>query len=32
MKICMFSIGDIYGKQTGGIKRFKELYFYLKTV
>lgn len=30
MKICMFSIGDIYGKQTGGIKRFKELYFYLK--
>lgn len=28
--ICMFNIGDIYGKQTGGVKRFKELYFYLK--
>lgn len=31
-KICMFNIGDLYGKQTGGIKRFKELYFYLKSV
>lgn len=29
-RICMFNIGDIYGKQTGGIKRFKELYFYLR--
>ena len=29
-KICMFNIGDIYGKQTGGIKRFKELYFHLR--
>lgn len=25
----MFSIADLYGKQTGGIKRFKELYFSL---
>lgn len=30
-RICMFSIGDLFDKQTGGKKRFLELYNYLKS-
>ena len=28
-KICMFTIGDLFNNQTGGKKRFLELYHYL---